>query len=92
MLAVIVAMVAAQPASAQLGGALKSLGNKAAGAVQNAAQKGVKDAVQNAQDAKVEKDAQAARSRTVVGKIIYVSSTTGSARADGLTPEKPMFW
>ncbi len=90
MLAVIVAMVAAQPASAQLGGALKSLGNKAAGAVQNAAQKGVKDAVQNAQDAKVEKDAQAARSRTVVGKIIYVSSTTGSARADGLTPEKPM--
>ena len=90
MLAVILAMAAAQPASAQLGGALRTLGNKAAGAAQNAARKGAQDAVQNAKDTKEAKEADAARNAVVAGRTLYVSATTGSARSDGLTPEKPL--
>ena len=90
IIAVFCMMAASQPSAAQLGGALRSLGNKAAGAAQNAARKGVQDAVQNAKDAKEAKEAEAARNAVVNGRTLYVSVSTGSARSDGLTPEKPL--
>ena len=82
-------IAAFQPAQAQ--GVLGSLKNKVTGAAQNevrkAAQKGVENAKQNARDkAETEKWA----SKAGPGKTLYVSVSTGSARADGLTPQTPM--
>ncbi|MBP5521237.1 MAG: right-handed parallel beta-helix repeat-containing protein [Bacteroidales bacterium] len=82
-------IAAFQPAQAQ--GVLGSLKNKVTGAAQNearkAAQKGIENAKQNARDkAETEKWA----SKAGPGKTYYVSVSTGSARADGLSPENAM--
>ena len=85
---------------------LKSLGNRAKNAVENrittgtnrAIQKGldkVEDAAENAvQNSRMSSSrtttAPAPGSRNAKGKTFYVSATTGSARADGLSPSTAM--
>ena len=89
ILAAFLAVASFQTVSAQ-SGALRSLGNKLSGAARNEVRKGVQKGVENAKQAAQDKaDAQAA-ARVIEGKTIYVSATTGSARADGLSPEKPL--
>ncbi|MBR4809423.1 MAG: right-handed parallel beta-helix repeat-containing protein [Bacteroidales bacterium] len=85
------AVAAMQPASGQVNSALRSLGNKVTGVVQNEARKTTQKAVQNAKENAAEKAAvKEAYANVPVGKTYYVSVTTGSARADGLTPATPM--
>jgi len=89
ILAAFLAVASFQTVSAQ-SGALRSLGNKLSGAARNEVRKGVQKGVENAKQAAQDKaDAQAA-ARVIEGKTIYVSATTGSARADGLSPDKPL--
>ena len=89
ILAAFLAVASFQTISAQ-SGALRSLGNKLSGAARNEVRKGVQKGVENAKQAAQDKaDAQAA-ARVIEGKTIYVSATTGSARADGLSPDKPL--
>ena len=85
LLTALLAVVSFQNAGAQI---LKSLGNKVAGAAQNAARQGVQNAVQNAKDnaAKAAAEKAGAGKTAGVGKTYYVSVSTGSARADGLSP------
>ncbi len=90
ILAAALALFAVQPASAQLNSALRSLGNKASGALRNEVNKGARKAVENAKQAAQDKEDAKAASRVIEGKTIYVSVSTGSARSDGLTPEKPL--
>ena len=71
------------PAQAQLLGSLK---NKALGAAQNALTKGVQQAKEDEKQAKADRAAAEAQSKVVKGKTLYVSVSTGSARADGLSP------
>ncbi len=89
LLAAALCIAAFQPAQAQ-SGVLRSLKNKVEGAAMNearkAAQKGVENAKQNASD----KAAQAASVPAGKGRTFYVSVSTGSARADGLSPATPM--
>ena len=84
------AVVAVQPASAQLNSALRSLGNKASGALQNEARKGAQQAADNAKQAEKDKADAKARAQVIEGKTLYVSVSTGSARADGLSPATPL--
>ncbi|MBQ6821904.1 MAG: right-handed parallel beta-helix repeat-containing protein [Bacteroidales bacterium] len=89
ILAAFLAVASFQTVSAQ-SGALRSLGNKLSGAARNEVRKGVQKGVENAKQAAQDKaDAQAA-ARVIEGKSIYVSATPGSARADGLSPDKPL--
>ena len=89
ILAAFLAVASFQTVSAQ-SGALRSLGNKLSGAARNEVRKGVQKGVENAKQAAQDKaDAQAA-ARVIEGKTIYVSATTGSARADGLSPDKAL--
>ena len=89
ILAAALSMVAWQPAFAQAG-ILGSVKNKVTGAVQNEARKGVQNAKENAKQAAQDKAAAKAASQVIVGKTLYVSVSTGSARADGLSPATPM--
>ncbi len=73
------ALIALQPAAAQLG----NLRNLVRGAVQNEANKASQAAASQAGQA-------AASTPAAAGKTFYVSATTGSARADGLTPGTAM--
>ena len=88
ILAAALCVAVMQPVQAQ---SLSSLKNKVTGAAQNAArktvQKGVETAKQNARD---KADAAKWASKAGPGKTLYVSVSTGSARADGLTPETAM--
>ena len=83
------AMLAVQPAAAQ-SGIMRSLGNKVAGAAQNEANKAARKAVDNAKQAEQDKADARAASQVIEGRTLYVSVSTGSARSDGLTPEKPL--
>ena len=89
ILAAFLALAAMQPVSAQ-SGMLRSLGNKVTGAAQNAANKGAREAVEKGKQAAADKAAQQAMNKEVKGKTLYVSVSTGSARADGLTPATAM--
>ncbi len=90
ILAAALSVLAMQPASAQLNSALRSLGNKASGAVRNEVRKGTQKAVEDAKQSAKDKEIAKAQSQVIEGKTLYVSVSTGSARADGLTPETPM--
>ena len=87
ILAAALMAAAVQPVQAQ---SLSSLKNKVTGAAQNAARKTVQKGVENAKQNAREKAEAAKWAPAGDGKTIYVSVTTGSARADGLTPETPM--
>lgn len=90
MLAAVLAFAAMQPAGAQ-SGALGSLKNKVTGAVRNEVRKGAQDAKDKAKQAAQDKATEAKyASASKAGKTYYVSVSTGSARADGLTPQTPM--
>ena len=76
------------PARAQ---SLSSLKNKVTGAVRNEVRKGVQNAKDNAKETAKEKALEAKyASASKAGKTYYVSASTGSARADGLSPETAM--
>ena len=83
-------VLAMQPASAQLNSALRSLGNKVSGAARNEVNKAARNAAESAKQAAQDKADNQARSRVIEGKTIYVSVSTGSARADGLSPATPL--
>ena len=89
ILSAVLAMIAWQPASAQIG-ILGSVKNKVVGAAQNEARKGVQNARENAKQEAADRQAAEAASRVVEGKTLYVSVSTGSARADGLSPATPL--
>ena len=86
ILAAVLSVVAFQPASAQLNSALRSLGNKVAGAAQTEVNKAARNAADNAKQAQKEKADARAAAQVIEGKTLYVSVSTGSARADGLSP------
>ena len=91
MLAAILAMVAVQPAGAQTDAFLRSIKNKATGAARNELNKGKQKAIENAKQAAQDKATEAKyASASKAGKTYYVSVSTGSARADGLSPETAM--
>ena len=90
ILAAVLSLAAVQPAAAQINSALRSLGNKVAGAAQNEVNKAARKTVENAKQEAADKAAQKAINTVIQGKTIYVSVTTGSARADGLTPSTAM--
>ena len=90
ILAAALAIVAIQPAAGQINSALRSLGNKVTGAVQNEANKAVRKGVENAKQNAADKAAKEAMNQVIQGKTLYVSATTGSARADGLSPATAM--
>ena len=90
ILAMALCVVAFQPASGQINSALRSLGNKVSGATRNEVNKAVRNAADNAKQAEKEKAESRARGVVIEGKNIYVSVTTGSARADGLSPATPL--
>ena len=87
ILAAVLSLFAVQSLSAQ-GGFLGSLKNKAAGVMQNSANK----AAQQASDGFRQAPANAVSSATpsAKGNTYYVSVSTGSARADGLSPDTPL--
>ena len=90
MLAAIFTLVAMQPAGAQ-SGALGSLKNKVSGAIRNEANKGIQKTKENAkQEAQDRATAAKYSSASNPGKTYYVSASTGSARADGLSAQTPM--
>ena len=90
ILAAALTVLAMQPASAQLNSALRSLGNKVSGAARNEVNKAARNAAESAKQAAQDKADNQARSRVIEGKTIYVSVSTGSARADGLSPAPPL--
>ncbi|MBO4567085.1 MAG: right-handed parallel beta-helix repeat-containing protein [Bacteroidales bacterium] len=90
ILAAALALLSMQPAAGQLNSALRSIGNKVTGAVQNEANKAVRKGVENAKQNAADKAVKEAMNQVIVGKTLYVSVSTGSARADGLTPATPM--
>ena len=90
ILAAALTVLAMQPASAQLNSALRSLGNKVSGAARNEVNKAARNAAESAKQAAQDKADNQARSRVIEGKTIYVSVSTGSARADGLSPATPL--
>lgn len=91
ILAAFFAMVAVQPAGAQSDAFLRSLKNKATGAVRNEVNKGKQKAIENAKQTAQDKATEAKyASASKAGKTYYVSVSTGSARADGLSPENAM--
>ena len=90
LLAAALMLLSLQPASAQLNSLLRSLGNKATGALQNEARKGVQQGAQHLNQEKASAAQAEAASRVVAGKTLYVSISTGSARADGLSPSTAM--
>lgn len=90
ILAAALTVLAMQPASAQLNSALRSLGNRVSGAARNEVNKAARNAADNAKQAAQDKADNQARSRVIEGKTIYVSVSTGSARADGLSPATPI--
>ena len=90
LLAAALMLLSLQPASAQLNSLLRSLGNKATGALQNEARKGVQQSAQHLNQEKASAAQAEAASRVVAGKTLYVSISTGSARADGLSPSTAM--
>ena len=82
-------VLAFQPASAQ--GVLNSLKNKASGALRNEVRKGVQNAKDEAKETAKEKALESKyASANNAGKTYYVSATTGSARADGLSASTAM--
>ena len=85
ILAAALCVAAFQPAQAQ--GVLGSLKNKVSGAATNAANKAVRSEVENARQ---NAENNAPVPPAAAGKTIYVSQTTGSARANGLSPTSPM--
>ena len=88
LLAAAVSFAAFLPAQAQ---SLSSLKNKVQGAVRNEARKTVQKAKENAKETAKEKALEAKyASSSKAGKTYYVSVSTGSARADGLSPETAM--
>ena len=91
ILAAALALLSMQPAAGQLNSALRSIGNKVTGAVQNEARKTTQQAVRNARDNAAENAAvKEAYANVPKGRTLYVSATTGSARADGLSPATAM--
>ena len=90
ILAAALTVLAMQPASAQLNSALRSLGNKVSGAARNEVNKAARNAAESTKQAAQDKADNQARSRVIEGKTIYVSVSTGSARADGLSPATPL--
>ena len=90
ILAAALTVLAMQPASAQLNSALRSLGNRVSGAARNEVNKAARNATESAKQAAQDKADNQARSRVIEGKTIYVSVSTGSARADGLSPATPL--
>ena len=90
ILAAALTLLSLQPASAQLNSALRSLGNKAKGVLQNEANKAVRSGGESFKEAPSNNSGAASASRVAQGKTIYVSQTTGSARADGLSPSTAM--
>ena len=90
ILAAALTVLAMQPASAQLNSALRSLGNRVSGAARNEVNKAARNAAESAKQAAQDKADNQARSRVIEGKTIYVSVSTGSARADGLSPATPL--
>jgi len=89
ILAAVFSLFAVTPAAGQAG-LLGTLKNKAVGAAQNEARKEARNAVDNARQASKDKAAAEAANKVIVGKTLYVSVSTGSARADGLTPSTAM--
>ena len=86
--AAILSIAAILPAQAQ---SLSSLKNKVQGAAQNAARKTVQKGVENAkQEARDKANAAKWSNASRKGNTYYVSVSTGSARADGLSPETAM--
>ena len=91
ILAAFLAVAAMQPAAAQTpSGILRSIGNKVSGAARNEARKGVQNAVEKGKQDAADKAAQRAVNTEIKGKTLYVSVSTGSDRADGLSPTTAM--
>ena len=90
ILAAILSVVAMQPAGAQ-SGSLRSLGNKVKGAAQNEVNKAVRQGQEAAkQEARDKANAAQFSNAGRKGNTYYVSVSTGSARADGLSPTTAM--
>ena len=82
LLASLLMVAALQPADAQ-SGVFQSLGSKVKGAAQNAANKAVPQGNSRLSTAP-------SNSPAAAGKTFYVSVSTGSARADGLSPSSAL--
>ena len=85
-LAAALMLLSVEPASAQLNSVLRSIGNKASGALRNEVNKGIQKGAEEAKQAKKEAAEAKAASKVIEGRTLYVSVSTGSARADGLSP------
>lgn len=81
LIAAALLLAVAVPSQAQI--SLRGLANKAKNEVSKAASDKAKGAADGA-------TSKAANTPAAKGKTFYVSISTGSARADGLTPEKPL--